>query len=262
MMSRRHVTTENYIAILERSISLLRGIESDVMSHDELKQRVMSSNNPLCVSLYNFQQTYLSFILNDYESMKATAENHFNAEVTYQGWSLMSINIFHVFVLGLVSFRLYRETKEDLWLGRGRKFNATMKSWNKQGCLWTFENKMYLMEAEENFCTMNFDNARKYYDMSISSAKTHKAVHEEAMAYEFAASFYFSIKEFSTSLEYYTIAHQKYHEWGAVHKVSLLYEFIQQKFTGGPPSASPTTAPTQLAQTFSGEADPRKRRHS
>ena len=40
--------------------------------------------------------------------------------------------------------------------------------------MWTFENKWYLLEAEESYFNRDFEAAKAYYEKAISSAKDHK----------------------------------------------------------------------------------------
>ncbi|KAL3781873.1 LOW QUALITY PROTEIN: hypothetical protein HJC23_005413 [Cyclotella cryptica] len=108
--------------------------------------------------------------------------------------------------------------------------SSNLKCNREKGSSWNFESKYLLLQAEEHFCNDNIDDAKFIYDKAISSAKTHKWVHEEAIAYELAANFYFNLKEYSISLEYFTAAHEKYQKWGSVYKVTRLYKCIQEKF--------------------------------
>eukprot|EP00804_Cyclotella_cryptica_P031041 CCRYP_013585-RA/>CCRYP_013585-RA protein AED:0.47 eAED:0.48 QI:0/0/0/1/0/0/2/0/236 len=176
-----------------------------------------------------FQKSYESFILDDYESMKESAEEFFKS--TDQSWSLMSSHIFITLIGGLVSFRIYRETNVALWLERGEFLKSQMQLWAEHGSTWNFENKYLLLEAEDHFSHNRIEAAQAIYNKAISSAKVHKFVQEEAIAYELAANFYFNIGNFSVSLECYTAACGKYQEWGAVCKVARLQHCIQQKFT-------------------------------
>ncbi|KAL3787692.1 hypothetical protein HJC23_012118 [Cyclotella cryptica] len=208
LMSQGHVTTENYLLLLQRSILILIGVdEGEFITDDELKRRVLANNNPFQVTLYYFQKTFAAFILDDYHTMKESAEEYFKS--TGKSWLMMSLT---------------------LWLEQGTKFKSQMQSWSEKGSSWNFESKYLLLQAEEHFCNDNIDDAKFIYDKAISSAKTHKWVHEEAIAYELAANFYFNLKDYSISLEYFTASHEKYQKWGAVYKVTRLYKCIQEKF--------------------------------
>eukprot|EP00986_Skeletonema_menzelii_P005634 scaffold2092_cov165-Skeletonema_menzelii.AAC.2 len=97
---------------------------------------------------------------------------------------------------------------------------------NNETSRWTFENKWYLLEAEEAFCNGSFVDAKFYYEKAVASAKTHKFVHEEALACELAAYFYLEIGETNKAVEYCLLAHEKYQEWGAIGKCTSLFKFF------------------------------------
>ncbi len=56
---------------------------------------------------------------------------------------------------------------------RGNKSKLALKQW-AESSQWTFENKWYLLEAEESFCNNDFEAAKTYYDKAVLSAKSHK----------------------------------------------------------------------------------------
>eukprot|EP00804_Cyclotella_cryptica_P016343 CCRYP_009906-RA/>CCRYP_009906-RA protein AED:0.32 eAED:0.10 QI:0/0/0/1/0.83/0.85/7/0/895 len=116
-------------------------------------------------------------------------------------------------------------------LNKGQSSSRTCNYGLNRLSSWTFENKYFLLEAEEQFSKNKLDLVRATYDKAISSAKAHKLVHEEAIAYELAANFYFNTNDFSTSLKYYTSAHEKYSDWGAYAKARRLFRCIENNFT-------------------------------
>jgi hypothetical protein len=81
---------------------------------------------------------------------------------------------FHSFYVGLISFWLERKSTEGQhWYQRGNNSKFALRRW-AESSQWTFENKWYLLEAEDAYCNNNFDAAKAYYDKAISSAKDHK----------------------------------------------------------------------------------------
>jgi hypothetical protein len=145
-------------------------------------------------------------------------------------WNLLSGHAVHSFIGGLASFRIYRETRDPLWAQRAEHFRQRIKAWKDQGCLWNFESKSFLLDAESSYSNGNMELARVLYDNAISSARQHKFQNEEALAYELAAIFYLNMGSKSVALKYFTSAHGKYFEWGAFAKVRTLYAFIHETF--------------------------------
>jgi hypothetical protein len=85
---------------------------------------------------------------------------------------LLLTNAQHAFYVGLFSFWLARKREEQQYYQRGNKSKLALKKWTESS-QWTFENKWYLLEAEESFCNKDFEAAKAYYEKAVSSAKTH-----------------------------------------------------------------------------------------
>jgi tetratricopeptide (TPR) repeat protein len=130
---------------------------------------------------------------------------------------------------GLAAFRLYRETKDPMWLKRGQKCKDNMQVWSERGCKWNFEQKLLLLRAEESYCLGDCAAAKECYKNAISAAKSHKFLNDEAFALELAASFYSETGDLPTSLEHFRLAHERYSEWGAYAKANQVLQQIKEK---------------------------------
>ena len=94
--------------------------------------------------------------------------------------------------------------------------------------IFTAFTEAYLLQAEEQFSSMNFDLAERLYDDAISSSKTHKFVNEEALANELAGHFYLETGRRNRSGHYFSQAFEKYNEWGAVAKANTLAAYLDE----------------------------------
>jgi len=177
---------------------------------------------------------FLSLVFNNFDEMKSSTEKFL--ECRMPSWNLLSGHAVHAFIGGLASFRIYRETRDPLWAQRGEQFKRRIKTWKDQGSLWNFENKSFLLDAENAYNNGNLELAQVSYDNAISSARQHKFQHEEALACELAANFHLNTGNKSMAFKYFTSAHGKYSEWGAFAKVSTLYTYIQETFRCDSPS--------------------------
>jgi tetratricopeptide (TPR) repeat protein len=167
--------------------------------------------------------------------MKQSTEKYF--EVRMPSWYLQAGFAAHAFIGGLISYRVYRETRDFLWTERGREFKARIQTWKDQGSTWNFEHKLYLIEAEESYSNGDFERAKLLYENAIKSAKQHKFIHEEALAYELGANFYLAMNNKSMAMSFFTKAHEKYTQWQAFAKVKALSELFQETF-GAQPGAT------------------------
>ena len=64
--------------------------------------------------------------------------------------------------------------------------------------------ELYLLQAEEQFCSRNFEMAETLYDAAIASSKIHKFVNEEALANELAGHFYLETGRTNRSAHYFS----------------------------------------------------------
>ena len=151
-------------------------------------------------------------------------------EIEYKSGIILYTTSIHTFFLGLAAFRLYRKTSDFAWAERGRECIKELKVWSEQGSAWNFEQKLRMLEAEENYSLGDFEGAKVSYQDAISAAKLHKFLNDEALAYELASKFYFQIGDVSTSLKHYTWAHEVYCKYGADGKADELFSYIKGKF--------------------------------
>lgn len=211
---------------LQRSMLRLTGTyEEDGPKYAAEEQEILTSNNS-ALKTHFFHLAYINFMFRSYEDTKDYIEKYFAC--SEKAWAALFMNhAVHAFYIGLISFWVARKSSnEQEWNVRGSKSKAALKQW-AQSSRWTFENKVYLLEAEESYCNNDFDAAKTFYDKAISSAKEHKFVHEEALACELAAHFYLELGETGRSLEYFLMAHERYHEWGACGKSNSIFEFVE-----------------------------------
>jgi len=222
-----HKTSLYYTIIFESSIASLICDEEEASITEQLKRNVMENKNPYQLVVLYFYKMFLFLVLNEYDDMKHSAEKFF--EFSMPSWQLLSGHAVHAYIGGLASFRIFRETSDPLWAQRGAQLKARMHTWKDQGSSWNFESKSFLLEAEEFFSNGNVERAQVLYENAISSAREHKFLHEEALAYEKAANFYLSIANKSMALKYFTGAHETYLKWGAYAKATTLYAYIHEK---------------------------------
>eukprot|EP00804_Cyclotella_cryptica_P029852 CCRYP_010780-RC/>CCRYP_010780-RC protein AED:0.08 eAED:0.08 QI:0/0.8/0.66/1/0.8/0.66/6/45/1317 len=232
LISARHFSAEHnhrtslyYIKTFGETVSRL--VEGETLSDGQLTMSVIENNVPYQLVVFYFHRMFVSFVFNNYVDMKCNAEKFF--EYRMPSGHLLTGHAVHAFIGGLASFRIYRETHEPMWAQRGEEYKERMRTWRDKGSLWNFENKCFLLEAEECYSNGNVDEAMALYEHAISSAQDHKFVHEEALSYELAANYYFDIGNKLMALKYFTCAREAYFKWGAFAKVTTLNTYTQEK---------------------------------
>jgi hypothetical protein len=166
------------VIFLVQSLPVQRSIFKLIGSDEAPKivaeeQIILATNNSVLMS-HCFQKAYISFLFRSYDDTKVYAEKYLACSETT--WAnLFFAQSIQTFYIGLVSFWLARKSRDGQQcnLNRGEKFRLALKRW-AEFCNWTFENKWYLLEAEQAYCDNNFESAEIFYAKAVSSAKEHK----------------------------------------------------------------------------------------
>jgi predicted ATPase len=155
---------------VQRTLSKLIGTGEEPKYSSEGRD-ILASNSSVLRS-YHYQTAYVSFIFRSYDDTIENIEKYFALQETTWGILLLAHAV-HAFHTGLISFWVARKSKEQRWYQRGNQSKLALRRW-AESSQWTFENKLYLLEAEESFCKNDVETAKTYYEKAITSAKHHK----------------------------------------------------------------------------------------
>lgn len=221
-----YTTNAGFILSVQQTVLALMGKEFATPSQAAIAQR---ENNDRQMMHLSFHNLYLSFIF-DKDDLIECCEKLYDFERKNKINRVPFNDQNRVFVAGLAAFRAYRLTRNSMWLERGRNHKDELATWVNQGCIWNFQQKLHLLQAEEAYCLGNVDYAKESFNNAISKAQLHKFLNEEALGYELAAKFYFDIGDIRLSFEHFRLSHEKYSFWGAARKANMLFEFINSAF--------------------------------
>ena len=173
MAERRQAIFVIHLQQVKRSLFKLIGVEEEPKYDISEEQSILATNNSVLKS-YWFHKAYISFMFRSYDDAKECAEKF----LAYRdnAWANMLLaDSVHAFYIGLASFWLARRSREEqqLWYDRGNQSKLALKRW-AESSRWTFENKWYLLEAEESYCNNDFKTAESFYEKAVSSANAHK----------------------------------------------------------------------------------------
>ena len=159
---------------VQRSIFKLIGVDEEQKRVPE-EENILATNNGVLRS-FCYMKSYNSFMFRSYDDTKVYAEKYFACSETR--WANLSLfHAVHAFYFGLLSFWVARKSwekqQQQQWYQRGNESKLALKRWAETS-KWTFENKWYLLEAEESYCNNDFKSAKSFYGKAISSAKDHK----------------------------------------------------------------------------------------
>jgi hypothetical protein len=155
-----------------RSASKLIGTD-DEPRHVSSEEQNIITTNPSVRTSYYYRKAYDSFMFRSYDGTRENIAKYLGC-IRNTWANLLLAHAQHAFYVGLMSFWLVRKSRDEhQWHQMGNKSKLALKKWTESS-QWTFENKWYLLEAEESFCNNDLDAAKTYYDKAISSAKSHK----------------------------------------------------------------------------------------
>ena len=140
----------------------------------------------------------------------------------------------HNFYSSLIFLANYHNSdpiKQKKFLEEVNKNQEEMKRWI-ENCRENYQNKYDLVEAEKAKILGQTLQAQELYDRAIEGAEKYEFIHEEALAYERAAEFYFALGRHKIGQFYLRNAHHCYIRWGAKAKVKKLEEEYPQYLLG------------------------------
>ncbi|MBW4613860.1 MAG: AAA family ATPase [Desmonostoc vinosum HA7617-LM4] len=183
----------------------------------------------LCYLFQEFQQAVEN--ANQFEEYAANAGSSFILPTAY----------FYDALSRLAVYPNSSEIEKEEILKNVSAKQAKMELWAKQAPM-NFLHKFYLIEAELARVLNKEQDAREYYDRTITLAKENEYLNEEALAYELAGKFYLARNQKHIARYYLQDAHYAYQRWGAIAKVKDLEtrypQFIVNSSTDNFPTPS------------------------
>jgi len=159
---------------LQQSVLKLIGTDEKPQDFSAEEVSILARNNSVMRS-YNFHKAYMSFMFRLHDDSKHYTEKYLDCiDNTWE--NLILQHAFQAFYTGLISFWVARKSRDEdgqQWHDRGMRSKLALKKW-AESSQWTFENKWFLLEAEESYCNKDFEVAKLFYEKAISSAKDHK----------------------------------------------------------------------------------------
>ena len=199
---------------------------SQIEEDQHLKNWIENSNEwLLCV--FSWVKTMIYYFLKDYEQacrygleteqyikssgsyLPATQHNFYSSLSCLAYYNYSDIE----YQKKLLQQVVINQQNMEIWVGH---------------CSDNFQHKYNLVEAEKARVLDQNWQAEEFYEKAIQGAKKYEFVHEEALAYERASEFYFSLGREEIGKLYLRNAHHCYLRWGAKAKVKQLEEEYPQ----------------------------------
>lgn len=209
------------------------------------------TNNILTLFWLYCVKTILMYLLKKYN--EAIQYANLAEQYMFASAGLMSIAVYNFYdSLSLLSVVKAETNERKKILEKVSSNQKRMKKWADRAPM-NYLNKYDLVVAEQAKVLGKNAVAREYYDRAIEGAKKNGFIHEEAIAYERGAEFYFAIGREEIGRLYMKNAHYAYQRWGAVAKVEDLEAEYPELFRSTTPSTG-TALTISNSGTSSGDA--------
>lgn len=208
------------------SPQVLRPLKNFI-DNDELIDQQPHAANQIGLEMLLILTISQTFYLRDFDKAQKMVELF--ADVETAGRPVFNYVII-AFYSGLTACHFGRLKQDPNWQTKTTKhFKHIERALSHSK--WNIENKQLLLLAEYHYTIDELDKAAKYYKESITSARNHKFLHEEALAAELAGHFHESQGDHTEADEMFKRAYDAYSEWGAVKKAQALLKRNQSAGT-------------------------------
>ncbi len=225
LLKRKQTLESDYLNVWRRLVLKLLdkaeeryNLHGEMVTDEENLQRLLAIKNHMCIFAAYLANAILFYFSQNYEQ---SIKNASAAEAHAGGVLGMMINGQHNFYYSLALLAQIPS------LSSSEQEQALRKVADNQEILqkWAFhapanyQHKYYLVLAEKARVLGQHLEAMEFYDRAIAGAKEHGFIHEEAVASELAAKFYFERGRENLARDYLTQSYYAYAQWGATVKI-------------------------------------------
>lgn len=203
--------------LMGRSENLLE-LTGEAMDQDQLILESTQAGHDLVLAEIYINRMMLAYLFCDYELAREMSKNSKNAAKVAPGLHLVCVQAFYH---SLTLIALARQSNRQNAGRRAHKIAKSMRKWAKHSpgnCL----HKSLLLKAELLSLKKNMRATKSAYEEAISAATSSGFVHEAALVYERAGTFYLGLGEQILASQHLARAHHLYLEWGATAKADAL----------------------------------------
>jgi len=201
-----------------------RDLEEDFFineSENQALQSLTEINNRTFYFHEKLTQCILAYFMKNYVEAVETATSAEKYTESILGSTVFYIHNFY-YSLSLLAVYFDNSTeKQRKVLNKVAANQKLRKNWAIHAPM-NYQHEYDLIEAEKARVLGQDYQAIKYYEQAIAGAKKQGYIHEEALAWELAAEFYFSRNLETTGKAYLLKSYYAYIQWGALAKVKDL----------------------------------------
>ena len=188
---------------------------------DELLQYWIQHDTHWLLFISSLSKTCLAYFLKDYDRGLKSA---YLAEQYSESSAAYLVAPQHYFYSSLTLLAVYQKSDptQRRELEKTVAENQKKLDLSRQGSYENYQHKYDLVEAERARILGQSFKAEELYSKAIKGAKQYEFIHEEALAYERAAEFYFDLGRDEIGQFHLKNAYHCYTRWGATTKIKEL----------------------------------------
>ncbi|MEQ8385807.1 MAG: AAA family ATPase [Coleofasciculus sp. A1-SPW-01] len=196
-------------------------VSGDAFNQKESLPVLIQTKNDCTLFFFYFAQSFVCYLLKDYGEALANYRLGEKYEKSAAAFMFVTQQNFYG---SLSLMALYPQATKQDKSNFSKKVASNQKRMKKLAhyAPSNYQNKYELVEAERARVLGQQIPAMEHYDRAIRGAREQGFIHEEAIAYERAAEFYFSLGRDEIGKLYLKNAHHCYTRWGAKAKVKAL----------------------------------------
>lgn len=211
--------------------SVVKNLTGTMLDEEKSLRQLLQVNNRISVFNIYLYKAWLCYLFKDYPQ----AIENTRIALEYSGFVKSEIiftehNFYYSLAL-LAQYPSLDQKNKKQYLKQVQENQKLMKCWQDHAPM-NFQHKYNLIQAEIARVLRKPLTAMKYYDSAIAGAKKYEFIHEEALAYERASEFYFTLGREEIGKLYLRNAYHCYIRWGAKAKVKQLEEEYPQYLLG------------------------------
>ncbi|QGZ90496.1 AAA family ATPase [Microcystis aeruginosa] len=215
-------TAKNVRDIDHHQDFLLLGTSQE--EEDKHLQEYLDQNNQWLLFIYYFGKMLNCYIFKAFsESLENSQHTEKYVAVTSGAALFKAQHNFYFSLSFLAHYPNCDHNQQQESLNKVAKHQKNMAKWASH-CQANFQHKYDLVEAEKARVLGQNWKAQEFYEKAIQGAKKYEFIHEEALAYERASEFYFTLGREEIGKLYLRNAYHCYTRWGAKAKVKQLEE--------------------------------------
>jgi predicted ATPase/signal transduction histidine kinase/DNA-binding NarL/FixJ family response regulator len=228
LLKRKQTLESDYLHVWRRMVLKLLdkaeerySLQGEMVTDEENLQRLVTSKNHMCIFAAYLARAIFFYFSKDYPQAITNASA---AEAHAGGVLGMMINGQHNFYYSLAllaqapNLSAIEQKQTFLQVEANQKI---MQKWAFHAPA-NYQHKYELVEAEKARVLGQGLEAMEFYDRAIAGAKEQGFIHEEALASELAAEFYFSRGRENLARDYLTQSYYGYVRWRATLKIKDL----------------------------------------